>query len=109
MPERLDLAVDLMTRFAERTGATSGGAGRRYLWTDAFAVCNFLGLAAATGDGRYAESALRLVERVHAVLGRHRGDDGRSGWLSGRSSLTPLCIAGQLHSSFAVFGDVPNK
>jgi hypothetical protein len=83
MPERLELAVDLMTRFAERTGVTSGGAERRYLWTDAFAVCNFLGLATATGDGRHAASARRLIERVHAVLGRHRGDDGRAGWLSG--------------------------
>ena len=83
MPERLELAVDLMTRFAERTGVTSGAAGRRYLWTDAFAVCNFLGLSAATGGGRHADAALRLVERVHAVLGRHRGDDGRAGWLSG--------------------------
>ena len=31
-----------MTRFAERTGLTGARLPRRYLWTDAFAVCNFL-------------------------------------------------------------------
>jgi hypothetical protein len=81
--ERTDRAAQLMARFAERTGVAAAGPGRRYLWTDAFAVCNLLGLAAAAGDGRSRDLALRLVERVHAVLGRHRGDDGRSGWLSG--------------------------
>lgn len=81
--ERIDRAIALMSRFAEGTGLTAPAPGRRYLWTDAFAVCNFLGLAAATGEARYAALALRTIERVHAVLGRHRSDDGRSGWLSG--------------------------
>lgn len=63
-------ALDLMERFATRT--------RRYLWTDAFAVCNFLGL------GR-VELARNLVHRVHHELGRHRADDSRSGWISGAS------------------------
>jgi hypothetical protein len=75
-----------MTDFSARTGLESDAPGRRYLWTDAFAVCNFLGLAAATGDGRFRDLALRTIQRVHAVLGRHRGDDGRSGWLSGPAS-----------------------
>jgi hypothetical protein len=39
-----------MMRFAERTGLTSANPSRRYLWTDAFAVCNFLGLNTATGN-----------------------------------------------------------
>ncbi|HET7505942.1 MAG TPA: hypothetical protein VFK02_33210 [Kofleriaceae bacterium] len=77
------LAVDLMTRFAERTGLSNARAPQRYLWTDAFAVCNFLGLARATGESRYAELAERLVDRVHHVLGRHRPDDPRRGWISG--------------------------
>ncbi len=81
--DRIDAAGALITRFVERTGVTAPGPGRRYLWTDAFAVCNLLGLAATTGDARWSELALRLVERVHGVLGRHRGDDGRSGRLSG--------------------------
>lgn len=81
--ERRDHAVAVMKRYAERTGIGAEGPGRRYLWTDAFAVCNFLGLAAATGEPALAALALRTVDRVHEVLGRHRGDDGRSGRLSG--------------------------
>jgi hypothetical protein len=80
---RAERAVELMSRFAERTGLTSDRPPRRYLWTDAFAVCNFLGLSRATGDGRYMELALRLVDQVHHVLGRHRADDARAGWISG--------------------------
>jgi hypothetical protein len=72
-----------MTRFAERTGLTSDRPAQRYLWTDGFAVCNFLGLTRATGEQRYGELALRLVDQVHHVLGRHRADDPRTGWISG--------------------------
>ena len=45
-----------MMRFAERTGLVSGRSPMRYLWTDAFAVCNFLGLARATGEARYTRA-----------------------------------------------------
>lgn len=79
----VEQAVELMAAFAERTGLTSSRPERRYLWTDAFAVCNFLALARRTGDERPRELALRLVERVHRVLGRFRDDDVRHGWLSG--------------------------
>jgi hypothetical protein len=65
-----------MDQFAERTGLTSSRPQRRYLWTDAFAVCNLLAL------GR-VDLALTLVDRVHHVLGRHREDDARRGWISG--------------------------
>ena len=78
-------ALELMSGFAERTGVSGRGPAastRRYLWTDAFAVCNLLGLARATGDETCAELALELVRRVHQVLGRHRPDDPRVGWLS---------------------------
>lgn len=83
---RLDEAKCLMDAFAQRTGLVAGAGGesrRRYLWTDAFAVCNLLGLASRTGQERYAQLALRLVDRVHEVLGRHRPDSGQTGWLSG--------------------------
>jgi hypothetical protein len=76
-------ARSLMLGFAERTGVGAPHGARRYLWTDAFAVCNCLGLARATGDEGFAALAVRLIDDVHAVLGRHRGDDGRHGWLSG--------------------------
>lgn len=68
----------LMDRHAAATGLTSGVAPRRYLWTDAFAVCNWLGLGEV-------ELARRLVDQVHRVLGRHRDDDPRDGWISGLS------------------------
>jgi hypothetical protein len=82
MEDRIQRAVALMTRFADRTGVGTSAPPRRYLWTDAFAVCNFLGLAAVTGDVRHRARALALVEQVHGVLGRHRPDDARAGWLS---------------------------
>ncbi len=69
-------AHELMTGFVERTGVTGDGPSRRYLWTDAFAACNLLGLD-------QADLARTLIGRVHRELGRHRGDDGRSGWISG--------------------------
>ena len=83
MNARSEQALELMMRFAERTGLTSQRPSQRYLWTDAFAVCNFLGLARTTGESRYSELALHLIDRVHRILGRHRPDDQRTGWISG--------------------------
>lgn len=80
---RIEEAITLMNHFAERTGLTSKKPLQRYLWTDAFAVCNYLGLARSTGDQVYSERALQLVDQVHHTLGRHRGDDPRAGWISG--------------------------
>lgn len=76
-------AASIMTAFAERTGLSSSQPPQRYLWTDAFAVCNFLALGRITGEARYTGLALRLVDQVHHVLGRYRADDTRKGWLSG--------------------------
>ncbi len=56
---------------------------RRYLWTDAFALCNLLELFRQTHDGEWLDLAIRLVDQVHHILGRHRTDDPRSGWISG--------------------------
>lgn len=80
-------ARELMDRFAAATGlthaprdagrATDGASHpRRYLWTDAFAVCSWIGLGEI-------DRARDLVDRVHFVLGRHRDDDPRDGWISG--------------------------
>ena len=75
---------EIMMEFADETGlTTSGNPPRRYLWTDAFAVCNFLELYRLTGDEEYRSLSLRLVNQVHSILGRHRGDDSRNGWISG--------------------------
>lgn len=73
-----------MTDFARLTGLSPAGkVPRRYLWTDAFAVCNFLELYHQTGDETYKQLALNLVDQVHNILGRHRDDDPRTGWISG--------------------------
>jgi hypothetical protein len=84
-PKTVQQASVLMMRFAERTGLAADLPKQRYLWTDAFAVCNFLGLARSTGEQGYTDLALRLVDQVHHVLGSHRADDSRSGWISGLS------------------------
>ena len=75
---------EIMTEFTMLTGLSPTGKvqPRRYLWTDAFAVCNFLELYRQTGDEKYKHLALRLVDQVHTMLGRHREDDPRSGWIS---------------------------
>lgn len=78
-------AQTLMEEFADATGVSGKAKPRRYLWTDAFAVCNFLGLARQTGEDRYLQFARELVDQVHHVLGRHRDDDRRQGWISGLS------------------------
>ena len=80
----IDVAARLMSEFAARTGLVRAiEHPRRYLWTDAFAVCNFLELAARTGEQKYRDYAIRLIDQVHRVLGRYRDDDARSGWISG--------------------------
>ncbi len=89
-PERNDAttgqAARLMLDFARRTGLTSSDRPpRRYLWTDAFAVCNFLTLFTATGEGRYRALTLQLIDQVHRILARHRPDSARQGWISGLS------------------------
>jgi len=86
-------ARDIMIEFADQTGiSTSKNAPRRYLWTDAFAVCNFLTLYRHTGEGEYRNLALCLIDQVHSILGRHRADDPRTAWISGLSEEE-----GQLH------------
>ncbi len=73
-----------MAEFAGLTGLDPPRARpRRYLWTDAYAVCNYLELFRRTGDEIYRDLALRLVDQVHHTLGRHRDDDPRTGWISG--------------------------
>jgi len=84
MDKNIATVGGIMQRFAESTGLSgSAGTPRRYLWTDAFAVCNFLELHRQTGDRQYLELARRLVDQVHHVLGRFSNEDSRTGWISG--------------------------
>ena len=80
----ISIVSEIMTEFADLTGLSPAkNIPRRYLWTDAFAVCNFLEIYRQTGNAEYKELALRLVDQVHTILGRHREDDKRTGWISG--------------------------
>jgi hypothetical protein len=91
--ENLHDARAIMLEFADRSGLTNpGNPPRRYLWTDAHAVCNFLSLYRKTRNDEYRQLALSLVDQVHSVLGKHREDDPRQGWISGLSDQ-----AGALH------------
>ncbi|MCK9228886.1 MAG: hypothetical protein PHT96_11415 [Syntrophorhabdaceae bacterium] len=84
--ERILAAAEFMDDFAERTGLSPAGQfSKRYLWTDAYAVCNFLGLYQYFDDVKWRDLALLLVDEVHHVLGWHRSDSQCRGWLSGLS------------------------
>ena len=79
-----EFAQHFMLEFASLTGISPPSTRpQRYLWTDAFAVCNYLELYNQTNDKAYLDLALLLVDQVHHTLGRHRDDDQRSGWISG--------------------------
>lgn len=91
--DALPMAREIMLEFAAQTGLSPAVANpRRYLWTDAFAVCNFLELYRLSGDDIFQDLALALVAQVHNILGRHRPDDPRRGWISGRAEAE-----GRLH------------
>ena len=79
-----ELAREIMLEFARLTGLSPARAHpRRYLWMDAFAVCNYLEFYSQTNNKAHLDLALQLVDQVHHVLGKHRGDDPRQGWISG--------------------------
>lgn len=83
MQNPLSIVEEVMDSFAYRTGLSSDLKPRRYLWTDSFAVCNFLELYRKGFGEKYRDLALKLVDQVHFILGRHRDDDVRRGWISG--------------------------
>jgi len=84
---------EIMTEYARLSGLSPAGfPSHRYLWTDAFAACNFLELYRQTGDEHYKNLSLLLVDQVHAILGRHRSDDPRTGRISGLDE-----VEGALH------------
>ncbi|MBS7624747.1 hypothetical protein KEJ29_04110 [Candidatus Bathyarchaeota archaeon] len=85
MENAVNIAENLMCDFAHQTGLISDLKPRRYLWTDSFAVCNFIELYYRKADEKFIRMALKLIDQVHFTLGRHREDDPRSGWISGLS------------------------
>ncbi len=84
--QTIEYVKRIMNEFARSTGLEPvSSRPTRYLWTDAFAVCDFLELFRSTQDRTYLDLAIRLVDQVHYVLGHHRVDDDRKGWISGLS------------------------
>lgn len=82
--EKANLTEEIMLDFADKTGLTeSGSPPRRYLWTDAFAVCNFLELYHGSQERSWLDLAVKLVDQVHHTLGHQRPDAAKSGRLSG--------------------------
>ena len=63
-------AQSIMSDFATSTGLSDDSCvSRRYLWTDAFAVCNYLELYRQTKEQSFLQLALNLVDQVHQNLG----------------------------------------
>ncbi len=81
--QQTDTALDIMLAFACETGLDGGAPPRRYLWTDAYAVMNFIALQRLYPEKDTLQHATQLISQVHEVLGRHREDDVRRGWISG--------------------------
>eukprot|EP01124_Arcella_intermedia_P013063 TRINITY_DN19463_c0_g1_i1.p1 TRINITY_DN19463_c0_g1~~TRINITY_DN19463_c0_g1_i1.p1 ORF type:complete len:429 (-),score=93.73 TRINITY_DN19463_c0_g1_i1:18-1304(-) len=82
--KELKTVQDEMDKFSLDSGIErpSPQHPRRYLWTDAFAVCNFWSLYELTHNQTNMASALQLIQRVHYTLGKYRPDDPRKGWLN---------------------------
>ena len=79
-----EILKDFMTEFASNTGlAPESSNPKRYLWTDAFAVCNFLELYNLTNDKIYLNLALTLIYQVHHILGKYNHGNRKGGWISG--------------------------
>jgi len=102
LSNRRQQAQQLLDRFADQTGLTNAQKPNlRYLWTDAFAVCNFLGIARITAPKeeqlKCKNCAKSLVDSVHLTLSQYDSQASRSsissGWLPGASVDHPT-IAG---------------
>ena len=77
----------------------------RYLWTDAFGVCNFLTLFHETKDPQYLEQADALVNNVHDVLGRERNGKKRLGTATDEHPTRGGLRIGKVHEESSHDGD----
>ncbi len=84
--KKYQIVDSIMNDFFARTKVENIDAlSNRYLWTDAFALCNFLELYQYTREERYKQMALSLIDDVHAVLGCYHLKSNKKGWISGLS------------------------
>lgn len=85
----LSTVDEIMTEFAELTGLTQEGkVPRRYLWTDAFAVCNFLELYRQTSDEKYRGLAIRSITHSAVIVRTTHETDGSAASMRGRARCT---------------------
>jgi hypothetical protein len=84
--DRFKQAQTIMHKFALPSGLFPVGANQsrshRYLWTDAFAVCNYLGFYRQSAQPVWLQQVKDLVAQVHQTFGQHRPQGGYHGWLS---------------------------
>lgn len=85
--DRLKAVRSLLNHFATSTGLIGDRTPRRYLWTDAHAVCAYLSLHkhSPNAPNNNLHLAAKLIDQVHSILGKHHPQDPRKGWLSGLS------------------------
>ena len=94
----------IMIEFADRTGLSGAGSPpRRYLWTDAHAVCNFLSLYRRTGGDAFESLALSLIDQVHNVIEcfwRKSANQQVSSWLDHRDINSVMLATSLLPDEF---------
>ena len=81
---KISLSNEIMEDFANNTGLSNKEVVEtRYLWTDSFAIFNYIELYKLTNSRQYLDLVNILISHVHNSLAKHREDDERSGWISG--------------------------
>ncbi|MFO8017732.1 MAG: hypothetical protein R6U96_03800 [Promethearchaeia archaeon] len=80
----MNLTETLMMDFGNNTALNSLKSLKKYLWTDAFAVYNFIELYKCTDKNKYNQLAFDLVDQVHGTLGSPKKMIGRKGWLASK-------------------------
>uniref|UniRef100_A0A915DTX8 Uncharacterized protein n=1 Tax=Ditylenchus dipsaci TaxID=166011 RepID=A0A915DTX8_9BILA len=65
--------------FRQKSSIPQNPASSRYLWSDAYGVCNYLTLHQQTGSQEALEQAKILIDTVHNILGRTRNGLSRLG------------------------------
>lgn len=87
--QRIQKSQTIMDQFAMKPGLSYDSHSQKshapihYLWTDAFAVCNYLGLYHQSAKPLFLEQAVRMVEQVHYRLAKPRKDNNKTGWVNG--------------------------
>lgn len=77
----------------------------RYLWTDAFGICNYISLACEKDRIDYLVAADKLIASVLNTLGRHRGSSVRLGKATQRHPTLGGLRIGKMHPEGHPDGD----